>query len=280
MLIRHHPLGVCSWSLGTPDVNELIRTLRELGLAHAHLAVGPLLEATDAEKHAVGDALARADVTITATMIGFPGEDYSTIASIRDTGGFGPDDRWPERLSLTVAAADVTRDLGGMRLSTHIGFVPHDRASPRYATFVDRCRHAADAVAGRGLSLVLETGQEPAATLAQFLADVDRPNLLVNFDPANMILYGSGDPVAAVRTLGPHLGHVHVKDATPSGAPGVDWGDEVVVGTGAVDWRAFLDALDEVGYEGPLAIEREAGPTRMADVGAAIAALRSVESRA
>jgi sugar phosphate isomerase/epimerase len=209
-------------------------------------------------------------------MIGFPGEDYSTIARIHDTGGFGPDDRWPERLSLTAAAADFTRDLGATQLSTHIGFVPRDPAAPRYAVFVDRCRQAADALADRGLSLLLETGQEPAPALARFLADVARPNVLVNFDPANMILYGAGDPIAAVATLGARIGHVHVKDATPSGRPGIEWGEETVVGQGAVDWRAFLDALGTAGYSGPLAIEREAGPTRMVDVEAAITTLRTV----
>ena len=44
----------------------------------------------------------------------------------------------------------------------------------------------------------LETGQETADGLLQFIADVGRDNLFVNFDPANMILYGTGEPIEAL----------------------------------------------------------------------------------
>jgi sugar phosphate isomerase/epimerase len=96
----------------------------------------------------------------------------------------------------------------------------------------------------------------------------------VNFDPANMILYGAGDPIEAIRTLGRHVRHVHVKDATASDRPGEAWGEEVAFGTGQVGPQRFLAALHRIDYRGPLAIEREAGNQRMADVRAAIEALQ------
>src|SRR5207248_798078 len=108
----------------------------------------------------------------------------------------------------------------------------------------------------------------------EFLHDLKRPNVAINFDPANMILYGAGEPIAAIKTLGKFIKHVHVKDATGSKKPGEDWGEEVPFGAGHVSPKRFLQALHEVGYTGPLCIEREAGNQRLADVKTAVDALR------
>lgn len=99
----------------------------------------------------------------------------------------------------------------------------------------------------------------------RFLAEVDRTSIAVNFDPANMILYGMGDPIAAVKTLAPRIRQAHVKDATSPPEPGA-WGSEVAVGTGEVNWQAFFKALEAGGYDGNLVIEREAGEDRIGDI--------------
>jgi sugar phosphate isomerase/epimerase len=103
----------------------------------------------------------------------------------------------------------------------------------------------------------LETGQETAEALLQFIRDVDRNNLAINFDPANMILYGTGQPIQALRMVGKHVRSVHCKDALWSQTPGKTWGREVPLGDGQVDIAAYLSALKEIGYLGPLTIERE-----------------------
>jgi sugar phosphate isomerase/epimerase len=118
-------------------------------------------------------------------------------------------------------------------------------------------RGVCDHLAKNGQALHLETGQEPADVLLAFLKDVERGNLFVNFDPANMILYGCGEPIPALRTLGDYVRSIHCKDATWSDRPGETWGAEVPLGKGAVDFEAYLRTLAEVGYDGPLTIERE-----------------------
>jgi sugar phosphate isomerase/epimerase len=122
----------------------------------------------------------------------------------------------------------------------------------------------------------METGQEPAGELLEFLRDLGAANVFINFDPANMILYGAGDPIEAVQTLGKHIRHVHIKDGTASARPGREWGEEVPFGTGQVGPEQFLAALKRIGYRGPLVIEREAGDQRAADVRTAIETLRRV----
>jgi sugar phosphate isomerase/epimerase len=122
----------------------------------------------------------------------------------------------------------------------------------------------------------METGQEPAGELLEFLHDLKRDNVGINFDPANMILYGAGDPIAAIKTLGRFIRHVHVKDATASSKPGAEWGEEVPFGTGQVGADRFIEALHGVEYRGPLCIEREAGNQRLADVKFAVETLKRV----
>lgn len=91
-----------------------------------------------------------------------------------------------------------------------------------------------------------------------FIKDVGTDNIFINFDPANLILYGIGDPLGALKKVGPYVRSVHCKDATATkGKPGVDWGAEVPFGTGEVNAEAFLNTLKEIDYDGPLTIERE-----------------------
>ena len=95
--------------------------------------------------------------------------------------------------------ADFARLLGVDVVALHLGFVPHDTADPLYREVLAVTRDLCDHCRGQRQALHLETGQEPADTLLQFIGDVERDNLFVNFDPANMILYGSGEPIAALR---------------------------------------------------------------------------------
>ena len=123
----------------------------------------------------------------------------------------------------------------------------------------------ADLFGKQKIILGLETGQETAPVLVQLLERLDRTNVGVNFDPANMILYDKGDPIDALRGLGPWIRQVHVKDARRTKAPGT-WGQEVAVGSGEVDWRAFFSTLEQLNYTGDFAIEREAGTQRLEDI--------------
>lgn len=278
MNLGGHDIGVCSWSLHPKDLGDLLAQVKEAALSHIQLGLLPPLTVLDAQKKAEQYAqLKSAGVSLTGGMICFAGEDYATIAKIRETGGFLPDAEWPQRRKLIEQAAQIGKDLGVPNIMAHAGFVPHkSEDATGYQKMVDRVRDVADIFAKSGVGLNLETGQEPAAELLQFFHDVNRPNVGINFDPANMILYGAGDPIAAIRTLGQFIRHVHVKDATASSKPGEEWGAEVPFGTGQVGAKSFVEALHAVGYKGPLCIEREAGNQRLADVKTAVAELKRV----
>ena len=270
MNIGGHTIGVCSWSLHPKDMSDLVAQVKDAGLAHVQLGLAGLSPISDRGEL---DKLKQAGISITGGMLGFKGEDYSTIAKIRETGGFVPDADWANRRSITEQAAKLGKELGVPHISAHVGFVP-PKGQGNYNVVRDRIREVADLFKSHNLSLLMETGQEKAEELLEFLHDLQRNNVFINFDPANMILYGAGEPIAAIRTLGKFIRHVHVKDATGSNKPGVDWGEEVPFGTGQVNPKAFLDALHGVGYTGPLCIEREAGNQRLVDVKSAVESLR------
>ena len=275
MKLHGHEIGVCSWSLQPHNASHLVDMVKALGLEHMQLALWPIVELDDKRKYLELGHLKKAGLTLTAAAMAFPGEDYSSIDAIRRTGGYAPDEEWPVRKRLSVMAAQLAAELNIGKLSTHIGFVPAE-TDPGYDAIKSRVRQVAEVCKSHDVDLLLETGQERADELLAFLHDVQAPNVFINFDPANMVLYGAGDPIAAVKTLAPFIRHVHVKDATASKSPGVEWGEEVPFGEGQVGPKRFLDALQSIKYDGPLAIEREAGSDRVGDVRKAVEALRVV----
>jgi len=266
-------LAVCSWSLQPADLQDLAANLRATGIHRVQLALDPLLQSPGlwAEAKTV---LANNHITIVSGMFGCVGEDYSTLESIRLTGGIAPDETWKQNQTNIKAAAALAARLGQNLATFHAGFLPHEESDPNFAKMLGRLGEVADIFAAAGIALGLETGQETAPVLAALLRRLKRPNVGVNFDPANMILYNKGDPVEALRVLGPWLRQVHVKDATRTKTLGT-WGQEVPVGAGEVDWRLFLATLRELQYAGNLVIEREAGDQRVADIRAAKAVLEA-----
>ena len=246
--------------------------VQSLGLSRVQLALND--HRGSAGGAAIGTTLAEAGIEIVSGMFGTVGEDYSTLETIKETGGVVPDATWEENLTIARDVVETAKSLGLTLVTFHAGFLPEDAEDPDYAKLIDRLRTVAGLFAAEGIDLAFETGQEEAGILAKFLDDLAAPNVGVNFDPANMILYAKGDPVEGLRVLAPCLKQVHVKDAVQTTEPGT-WGSEVVVGTGEVDWPAFLAVLDEVGYDGALVVEREAGDDRVADI---LAATRHIES--
>ena len=271
---RPFALGVCSWSLQVKSVAELKRLLDGLGVNVTQIACGDPHHANWEEGDALPGAALASGLLMTGAMLGFPGEDYTSPRTIKATGGFGnPADR-PARLERLKWALDRTRALGLTDLTLHAGFIP-EPGDPARSALLDTLGEAGRLAAEKGVTVAFETGQETARLLRRTLDDLKSPNLKVNFDPANMLLYDMGDPAEAVAILGPDIRSVHAKDGVRPTAPGV-WGKEVPLGQGEVDFPRFLAALKAVGYDGPLVVEREVGDQagRLRDVAHGLAFLR------
>jgi L-ribulose-5-phosphate 3-epimerase len=260
-------LAVCSWSLRPASPEQLVDQVRATGMSRVQLALDPLRE-DPATWSATPEIFRRAGLEIVSGMFGTVDEDYTSLESIRRTGGLVPDSTWEENWENIQETAALAQRMGLRLVTFHAGFLPEDETGPEYEKLQHRIRLVADLFASKEIELAFETGQETAGKLAEFLEKLGRSHVGVNFDPANMILYDKGNPVDALRTLRPWVKQCHVKDANRTRSPGT-WGDEVVVGTGQVDWEAFFSVLQETQFAGDLCIEREAGEERILDIIAA-----------
>ena len=268
-------LGVCSWSFRLP-MDEVAAEMKKMGLRNINLALQPFLEGDERHGKAEGAGarerverrLASGEWRITSTMISFNHEDYSTLDTIRKTGGIVPDEHWEADRALVAKAAKLTGEWKVPYMLMHAGFLDEsDKAA--FDKYLYRVKTLRDICAKENVQLILETGQETADDLAKFMPLVE--GVGVNFDPANMILYNKGVPVEAVKKIAPWIRHMHIKDAKYTKVPGT-WGEEVPWGDGEVNAPLLLKTLEEVGYRGAFAIEREGGDNRVADI--ALAAKR------
>ncbi|HWI57947.1 MAG TPA: sugar phosphate isomerase/epimerase family protein [Bacillota bacterium] len=257
-------LAVCSWSLQPTSPQDLLAKLQATGIRRVQLALDPLRDAP-AVWGATAELFRQNGITIVSGMLGCVGEDYSTLETIRLTGGVAPDQTWEQNWKNIQATAAQAQQLGLQLVTFHAGFLPHEETDPNFIKMLQRLTVMAEVFQRSDLVLGLETGQETAPVLVQLLQKLNRPNLGVNFDPANMILYDKGNPIEALRALGPWIRQVHIKDATRTRVPGT-WGEEVPAGTGEVNWRAFFATLKQLNFNGNFVIEREAGTQRVADI--------------
>ena len=201
--------------------------------------------------------LAELGITLTAVFGGFEGESYVDIPTVSKTVGLVPPETRAARTQEMKEIADFAKMLKCNVVALHLGFVPHDTSDPLYGEVLTITREICDHCEAHGQALHLETGQETADALLQFIGDVQRDNLFINFDRANMILYGTGEPIEALKKVGKYVRSIHCKDGTWADKPGEEWGQEVPLGEGDVGFETYLRTLDEISYVGPLTIERE-----------------------
>jgi len=257
-------VAVCSWSLRATGAQELVERVLACGVGAVQLALDPIRRGEWDEEETV-DALGDAGIAVVSGMMEMRGEDYSTLETIRRTGGVRADEHWDANRSACEANAALARRMGLGLVTLHAGFLPHDAHDPLRATMIGRLGEVADVFAAHGVRVGFETGQETAETLAGVLDELGRANVGINFDPANMILYGMGDCIGALAALLPRVVQAHIKDAIPSVTPGA-WGIETPAGLGGVDWSSFFSLLERDGRSLDLCIEREGGDDCVGDV--------------
>ena len=266
------------WAEGSAA--ETLTRVTSYGVRNGQLGLGP---SVDLVKALPDWQAVRSDfrVALTAAVCSYEGEDYADLQRVHETVGFTTPKYRAERIARTKAVAAFADELGIKAVSCHIGFIPADPADHLYTELLDVTRGICDDLAKRQQNFVLETGQESAAVLLGFLSDVDRTNIKVNFDPANLVLYGFSDPVEALVLLRPWLLSVHCKDGLLPTGPGM-LGRECRLGDGDVDFPAFIAELKAMGYTGPLTIEREEPDeaTKSADVRVAIERLAKWKAEA
>jgi len=256
-----------------------LAVIAALGVRYGQLGIPGGMTLDEAVAAQWKQDLAAAGITVVTVFAAYDGEDYADLPTVQRTVGFIPPATRASREACTLAVSDFAAALGVHSIACHIGFVPEDEHEADYIAVRDLVRRVCDHAAGHGQTFALETGQERAGVLLAFIHDVNRPNLRINFDPANLILYGTDDPISALKILAPLVVSVHCKDGDPppAGAPDA-LGAERPLGRGTVNIPRYVQTLRELGFPGPLNVEREAEnqPQRLREIAEGIALLRSL----
>ena len=235
---------------------ESLKKVLDVGVSSAQMGRPPDAWLTPAKARELKKIVKKSGVTITTVFCGFKGERYDDIPTVQQTVGFVPKATRAARVRKARQIADFAKILGVRNIGAHIGFVPEDPAEPDYKDIVRTVGAFCDYLKKNGQQLCLETGQETGECLLRFIQDLGRGNVKVNFDPANMILYGSGEPIPALKLVGKYVAGVHAKDGVwPTEKDKL--GTEVPLGKGKVNIPRFIQTLADLGYRGPLTIERE-----------------------
>jgi sugar phosphate isomerase/epimerase len=265
-------IGVMFWS-GRDNLADL----KKLGVSSGQLGIGGDAVLTPEFTEQWKSSLAAENFSVATVVCAYTGEDYADIPTVERTVGFIPPATRAEREQRTKDASDFAAALGVKSIACHIGFVPDDRLDPNYSAVRDVVRRICAHAARHNQTFALETGQEPAESLLRFLEDAACDNLKINFDPANMILYGSGDPIDAFEKLSKHVVSVHAKDGDGPQSPGA-LGTERPLGQGSVGIPRFVEALKRAGYNRTLNVEREIEDQqqRLADIGMAVRLLKQL----
>lgn len=251
-------IGCALWTLGaTPDVAALARQM-EIAANSGCTSVQPWI--VDFEfspcilDPEVGSAADRREVVKIADSLGLSFSGFCaqlqgavTYGGLEESEGL----RW--RIDKTKQALDTAAELGGNIVTTHAGVLPEDRADPAYEILLGSVGEIAEHGATVGVYFALETGQESPQALADFIDQVNNPWLKVNYDPCNLLRFGSeAGTIQGVHVLADKIIHTHAKDWNPETR-------QATCGEGLVPWDGYIQALRDINYTGVLAIEDETG---------------------
>jgi sugar phosphate isomerase/epimerase len=206
------------------------------------------------------------NLEVTALNTSGPGPQIYDFYQGPLTIGLVPRQYRAQRIAHFKQASDFAKKLGIPALHTHFGFIPEDPNDPLYKETVQALREVARYLKANGQLMLYETGQETPITLLRAITDVGLDNQFVNLDTANLILYGKGNPVDALEVIGKLVRGTHAKDGLFPTDP-KKRGEEVPIAQGKVDFPKVIARLKELGYDGPLTIEREiSGPRQLEDI--------------
>lgn len=271
---RNKPrLGVVVEVSGKETPDQAIAKVKAFGLPCCQVAVGTAPKALAAPLRA---ALAKYQVEATAAMTLEPGKRVWDFYHGPSTIGIVPPQTRAARIDALKRASDLAKMCDIKAVHTHCGFIPENPNEPLYSDAVKAIHEVAAYCKTNGQTFLMETGQETPVTLLRAIQDVGLDNVGVNLDTANLILYGKGDPVAALDVVGKYVRGLHAKDGLYPTDP-KNLGEEVAIGQGKVDFPEVMRKLHKLSYTGPITIEREiSGPRQEEDIRASIGFLQNL----
>jgi len=264
------PLGIISHVID-PDTD--LARVHENGFGTCQISVD---DYSDEQALKIKDALKKYDVLPTSFICLGPGPYKWNFYEGPATIGIVPREYRTERIERLKTGIDFCRISGIPALISHFGFIPEDPNNILYIEFIEIMKDIAEYALSRGIEIHFETGQETPITLLRAIEDIGVGNLFINYDTANVILYGKANPVDGLDIVGPYVKALHAKDGFYPTDPR-ELGKEVAIGEGGVDFPKVIRKLKDIGFKGHITIEREiSGSRQMEDIMKAKAYLESL----
>ena len=238
------------------NFEESFKRLRELGFSTCQLNSYDVSVMTKDMADRVTEASKKYGIRISALWCGWSGPAVWNFYEGPHTLGLVPPVYRAERIKELKKGSDFAKMLGVTDIVTHVGFLPEIPTTTEYHSLISDLKYLANYIKKNGQYFLFETGQETPVTLKRVIEDVGTDNLGINLDPANLIMYGKANPVDALDVFGEYVRGVHGKDGVYP-TDGHYLGKEVKLGEGKVNFPVFIKRLKEVGYNGPITIERE-----------------------
>lgn len=253
-----------------------VQELKDLGLNTCQINGWNCEYFTEENAEKIKTMVDEHNIKISSLWVGWPGPAIWDFIDGPSTLGLVPKEFRFERMKALKKGADFAKLMGITDIITHVGFIPENPSTTEYMETVMIIRDVARYCKKLGLYFNFETGQETPITLLRTIQDIGLDNLGINLDPANLLMYGKGNPQDAVDMYGEYIRGVHVKDGMYP-TDGRSLGKETPVGEGMVDFPVLIKKLKEHNYNGALIIEREiSGPQQKEDILKAKALLEEI----
>lgn len=253
MSIKRPEIGVMA---GVENNKNPFPGIAAFNLKTAQITNWQIDELTPEYAAIIRQRMAENNIRIAAYWAGYSGKIVWNNCAGPLTCGIVPPNLRDQRVKELKKGADFAKLIGAPAIITHCGFIPETPCDPLYKATVDAISDVADHCRSIGLGFWFESGQETPTTLLRTIQDVGLPNLGVNLDTANLILYGRGNPVDALDVVGPYVRNLHIKDGNfPT--DGRALGKEVPFGEGKANFPEIIRKLRALEFTGELIIERE-----------------------
>ena len=258
------------------DVDNEFKKAADLGLDCCQVSVWKMELYTDAFAEQLKAASAKYGVEIVALWAGWSGPCEWNFTFGPSTLGLVPPAYRGVRLAELKLASDFAEKIGVTNVVTHVGFTPENPDDPNFTGLVGALRNLCKYMQKKGQTFLFETGQETPVTLVRVIEAIGYDNVGINFDTANLIMYGKANTVDALDVFGKYVLNTHCKDGMYPTC-GNELGSEVPMGEGKANFVGVVAKLNELGYTGPYIIEREIkGDEQVADIKKGKALLESI----
>jgi L-ribulose-5-phosphate 3-epimerase len=261
---KSYPPFALGWIVGIGnDPDTAIARVKDLGFPTCQLEIGDL---DDDLVRRLGEALEKYNIVCTALGTSGPGPDIYNFYDGPLTLGIVPRTYRAQRIEKIMKFSDYAKQLGIEAMRIHVGFIPEDPNDELYREAIEALKQVVGHCRANGQDFLYETGTETPVTLLRTFEDVGFDNQGANLDTANLILYGKANPLDALDVIGKYVKNMHAKDGLyPTGTH--ELGEEVQIPHGKVDFPKIFARLKELGYQGPVTIEREiSGPKQIEDI--------------